>query len=51
VHKALTALAIGGPSGSDAVLMHLLEAIDVGERSADESAECVAFRGHPRTHR
>ena len=47
VHKALTALAIGGPAGSDAQMMSLLELIDLGERRANESAECVAFRDHP----
>jgi hypothetical protein len=47
VHKALTALAIGGPAGSDAQMMSLLESIDVGEGRANESAERVAFRDHP----
>ena len=35
VHKALTALAIGGPAGSDAQMMSLLESIDVGEGRAN----------------
>ena len=47
VHKALTALAIGGPAGSDAQMMSLLESIEIGKRRLNKSAERIAFRDHP----
>ena len=47
MHKGLMALAIGGPSGSEAGMMVMLELVDIGEGRVNEPAQRIAFRDHP----
>jgi hypothetical protein len=47
VHKVLAALAIGGPAGSNAEMMGLLELVDGLKRFGNEPAQRIAFRNQP----